>query len=146
MTREVCSCGPDESLERAAQSMWEADIGSIPVIEGARVVGMLTDRDICMAAYTQGRPLSDIRVGEVMARRIATCRPTDGIDRLGEIMREHRVRRVPVVDARGQLVGIVSVNDLVRSAHTARRGHAELVATLAAISQPRQAAAQPTAA
>ena len=68
MTRNVAACGVDESLNRAAQLMWECDCGSIPVLDASgSVCGMLTDRDICMAAYTQGLPLTQIPVRNVMS-------------------------------------------------------------------------------
>lgn len=121
--------------------MWEADIGAVPVLDDkARVVGMLTDRDICMAAYTQGLPLSQIIAAEVMSKSIVTCAPTDTVARAEELMRANAIRRLPVVDGQRHVVGIVSMNDLARAAATAHRGHGELVATMAAICRPRRAA------
>jgi len=70
MTREVASCRPDDTLNDAARIMWERDCGFVPVTaedSGGRVVGIVTDRDLCMAAYTRGQRLADIRVGEVMS-------------------------------------------------------------------------------
>jgi CBS domain-containing protein len=120
MTRTVRTCAPDDSLSTAARIMWEGDCGCVPVVEqegdGARVVGMITDRDICMAGYTQGRPLSAIRVDSAMARRVHSCRPTDSIPEALNILRTHQVRRLPVVDNGDHLVGMLSLADAAREA------------------------------
>ena len=91
--------------------------GVIPVVnhEGA-VVGMVTDRDLCMAAYTQGKPLGEIPVSTAMARDVFGCRPQDSIESVEHLMRDKHIRRVPVIDAEGRLVGLISLNDIVRDA------------------------------
>ena len=140
MSTNVQTCRSYESLNAAAQKMWEADIGAIPVLDDKqRVVGMLTDRDICMAAYTQGRPLGQLVIAESMSRSVVTCAPTDTPARAEQLMRDHAVRRLPVVDHERHVVGIVSVNDLARAVSRSHRGQGELVATMASICQPRQA-------
>jgi len=100
--------------------MWETDCGCVPIVEkeegGPRVIGMITDRDICMAGYTQGRPLSAIRVDSAMAKQLHTCRPTDSIEEALNILRTHQVRRLPVVDNGGRLVGMLSLADAAREA------------------------------
>ena len=105
-----------------------------------RVVAMLTDRDICMAAYTQGRPLWQIIAAEVMSRSLASCAPSDTVAHAEELMHEHRIRRLPVLDEARHLVGIVSMNDLARAVSRSHRGQGALVATMAAINQPRGSA------
>jgi len=117
MTRDVATCVVDDSLNRAAQLMWDGDFGVVPVVgpEGS-IVGMITDRDVCMAAYTRGRPLAEIRVEHAMAKHIATCSPDSTIDTALSLMKEARVRRLPVVDHHGRLVGVLSLNDLARGA------------------------------
>jgi CBS domain-containing protein len=144
MTQNVHCCDRDDSLERAAQLMWEHDIGAVIVIDGAgRPIAMLTDRDMAMAAYIQGKPLAKIRVAEAMSKSLVTAQAFDSVSDVEQVMREHQVRRVPVVDARGELAGIVSQNDLVREAARERESSnkelsaVEVTATLAAISQPR---------
>jgi CBS domain-containing protein len=108
--------------------MWEGDCGCVPVVEkdtdGARVIGMITDRDICMAGYTQGRPLSAIRVDSAMARQVFSCRPTDSIAEALNILRTHQVRRLPVVDNGDNVVGMLSLADFAREAvrEHARKG------------------------
>lgn len=120
MTRNVRTCRPGDALSTAAQIMWEGDCGCVPIVEqeegGARVVGMITDRDICMAGYTQGRPLSAIKVESAMARDVHSCRPTDSIAEALNMLRQHQLHRLPVVDNGGHLVGMLSLADAAREA------------------------------
>ncbi len=117
MIGEVKTCSTNDDLARAAQIMWEHDCGVVPVVEADEyVVGMITDRDACMAAYTRGLPLNAIRVGDVMSRQVKSIRAEEDAGMATAAMREQRVRRVPVVDALGRLVGIVSLGDLARRA------------------------------
>lgn len=146
MTRIVHACGPDDRLNEAAQIMWERDLGCVPVVDSDRkVVGMLTDRDISMAAYTQGRLLSEIRVGDVMSRRIHVCGPDEELELVEERMRAFRVRRLPVTDGKGTLLGLISLNDLaLEAAREANAGRAHIRfdgvgLTLATICQHRGA-------
>jgi CBS domain-containing protein len=128
MTDAVTSCSPDEPLNAAARQMWEHDCGAVPVVESGKVVGIITDRDICMAAYTQGRPLSAIVIKDVMAHHVHACRPEDTLARAASLMADARVRRLPVIDAEQRLVGIVSVADIARTAPVlGQREAAELV-------------------
>lgn len=150
MTRRVMTCGPDDTLVGAADLMWNYDCGSVPVIDGERrVVGFLTDRDICMAAYTQGKPLRDIHVRDAMANEVYSCMPDDSIAEAEDIMRTRRVRRLPVIDLEGRLCGLVSLNDIARAAvreqtkRTKDVTPSEVGATLAAICQPRTAVVLP---
>lgn len=142
MTKDVVACRPEDGLDRAAQIMWDRDCGIVPVVDpGGRVVGMVTDRDACMAAYTKGLPLDRIRVGEVMSKQVYSCHAEDELPLAEATMQHHRVRRMPVVDGEGRLKGIVSLNDLARGGALERaRGSdglsKEVAATLAAICQP----------
>ena len=116
MTKEVKACHPHDSLNRAAQLMWENDCGAIPVIDSdAKVIGMLTDRDICMAAYTKGIALVEASAASVMSRNVSVCNPGDNISTATERMREHQIRRLPVVDEKEQ-----SGRDPVGQRHRAR--------------------------
>lgn len=147
MIRDVKACSADETLNRAAQLMWESDCGCVPVIAGdgdGRVIGILTDRDICMAAYTQGRTLFEIPVMSAMADKIIACRASDDIRRAETLMHDNQIRRLPVLDDRGFLVGIISINDIACEAErqrAARRATPEVSAaevgqTLGGICQP----------
>ncbi len=115
MTQKVVTCRVDDSLNTAAQLMWEHNLGALVVVDNAGVpVSMLTDRDICFAAYTQGVPLWQSGVVSAMARRLTTCRSHDTIEEIRKRMCDARLRRIPVVDDDGALVGIISVGDLAR--------------------------------
>jgi CBS domain-containing protein len=147
MSLAVSSCGPGDSLQRAAQLMWEADCGAVPVVDGEhRVVGMITDRDVCMAAYTQGEALWRIPVSSAMARKVYGVAEGDSLDAVEAVMRQARVRRVPVLDKEGRLRGILSMNDLARHARGSVGRKADglgadaIVKTLAAICAPHPVA------
>lgn len=138
------TCNPSDSLETAARIMWDNDCGCVPVRDFAgHLVGMITDRDICMAAYLQGGTLRTMYVGSAMSREVFTCRPDNTVAECQEIMRAHQVRRLPVVDGDGQLVGIVSLNDVVRTAATGppkKKGQVrpgDVEETLRWVSKPR---------
>ncbi len=141
MTRNVATCSSQDSLNRAAQLMWECDFGCVPVVdESGSVRGMITDRDICMAAYTQGLPLHQIEVRSVMSPELFCCRPEDSLETAQSLMQRHRVRRVPVTDG-DRLVGMLSLSDLlVRSPQQPRKGDGfrpeAIVQTLGIISAP----------
>ena len=143
MSRDVQTCRPWDELNRAAQLMWDHDIGFVPVVgDSGTVLGVVTDRDACMAAYTRGLPLAAIRVEDAMTREVETCAPGSDLRIALELMRETRVRRLPIVDADGGLVGVLSVGDLARVAEDlARRGDRELACdaamTVATICEPR---------
>lgn len=141
MTRDLAVCRPDDSLEYAARLMWNRDIGAVVVVDvDGKLAGIVTDRDACMAAFTQGLPLADIHVSSAMAHEVWTCHPTASCSDAEAIMRVHQVRRVPVVDASDRPVGIVALNDLARAARSAPSAaihQREVEATLAAISMPR---------
>lgn len=89
-------CRPYEALNRAAQIMWENRCGAVPVVdERDHPVGFLTDRDICMAAYTQDKPLSALRVDHAMAHDVVCCKGDDELISAAELMRQHGKRRLP---------------------------------------------------
>jgi CBS domain-containing protein len=121
MTRDVVCCGPDTNLAAAAKMMWDTDCGALPVLNArGEVVGMITDRDICMAAATKNKPPSDIAVWETVSGKTYTCKPSDDVQAALDIMKRERVRRLPVVDDDGVLQGIVAMNDLVLAAEEAK--------------------------
>lgn len=144
MNRTVETCRPHDTLSATAGKMWERDLGCLPVVsDDGQVIAMITDRDICMAAYMQGRPLAEIAVSSAMSKHLYSCRPDDAPIEAEETMRQHQVRRLPVIDPRGQLRGIISLNDLALEAER-QLGHRgrqlspqEVSATLAAVSSPR---------
>ena len=138
MSAPAVTCGMDDNLSCAAQLMWDHDCGALPVVGGdGRIIGVVTDRDVCMAAWTQGRSLHAIPVATAMSKQVFSCRAGETIDAVRRIMREKRIRRIPIVDEADRPVGVLSMNDLARQ--SARSGSAErdLAQTLAAICQPR---------
>jgi CBS-domain-containing membrane protein len=146
MNREVETCRVDDSLAVAARKMWDRDLGCLPVLgRQGHLIGVVTDRDICMAGYTQGRSLNDIPVSVAVSRQLHTCREDDTVLEAEEIMRSRQVRRLPVLDEYGGLAGMISLSDLVRalerqSGRRRRQLTAEEVsATLAAVCEPRAA-------
>jgi CBS domain-containing protein len=117
MKTEVASCHASETAAVAAERMWLRDVGCLAVLdEHGHVVGMVTDRDLCMAAYTQGKPLFAIPVSIAMSREVYACLPSDSVQVAEETMRIHQVRRLPVIDRHGHLRGVLSLNDLARLA------------------------------
>jgi CBS domain-containing protein len=146
MTRSVQSCRPDDTLDRAAQLMWENDCGSIPVCAEngmKRIVGVITDRDICMGAHIQGRALHEIKISEVIRdQKLWVCKTTDSVQQAESTMRQNRIRRLPVVDAQGALVGMLSLADLARAVGRGTKGGSpevtdhEVVSDLVAICSP----------
>ena len=114
MTSEVEACRPSTDLAAVSMIMWGQDCGIVPVTDDARrVLGVVTDRDICMALATRHRRDEELTAQEVMSARLFSVHPDDDVRVALETMRTQRVRRLPVVDAEQRLLGIVSINDVV---------------------------------
>ena len=142
MTRDVRTCGPSDTLDRAARAMWERDCGVLPVVDAERrVIGMITDRDVCMAAYLQGLPLDRILVSSVASHAVAAAYVGESTDAALAKMRQHRVKRLPVLDPEGKIAGVVSLGDLARH-HRGGWGRdaacgEDIARTVEAIAEPR---------
>lgn len=104
--------GPDTGLSEMAKSMRDEDIGSIPVGENDRLIGMVTDRDIALKAFADGMEPSLMTARDVMSGPILYCRADEDIDDAVRIMEMHRVRRLPVIDANKRMVGMLSLGDI----------------------------------
>lgn len=116
MTPDVKSISPEETVRRAAEIMDEFDVGSIPVCDGNKLVGMITDRDITIRSTAAGQDPSKTRVGDVMSTDVRTCYANQTVDEVLEEMGDVQIRRVPVIDqASHTLVGIVSLGDMANS-------------------------------
>ena len=136
MTPNPLTCGPGADLGEAAMKMWEGDCGALPVIGAEReVVGIITDRDICMALAMTGVGARDRSVGDVMSSPVVRCRPDEDAQEALTAMAEHRVRRLPVTDAEGRLAGMLSLSDLVRR-KTPVLADAALLKTLRSVVEP----------
>jgi CBS domain-containing protein len=130
MTPGVETVSPSQPLREAAQRMKAGDFGSMPVVEGDRLVGVLTDRDIVVRAVAAGLDTSSTRVSEVASREPVVVAADQDLDAALELMAEHRVRRLPVVDD-GRLVGVLSQADVALEAKEKQTGE-----VLQEISQP----------
>lgn len=134
------SCRPEANLGEATELMWKGDCGFLPVVEtDGKVVGVLTDRDVCVALGTRAKPPGDVIVADVMTHKVYSCTPEDDIHEALREMREGRVRRLPVVAKNGALVGVVSMDDVLLRAESGNMGKMpelsmqEVVKTLQAI-------------
>ncbi|MCA9319525.1 MAG: CBS domain-containing protein [Planctomycetes bacterium] len=138
MTPRVATCFGDSSLAEAARQMWESDCGILPVVAsmGKQLMGVITDRDIAMAAAMRGEALDRIPVRQCCSRALFTCHADDEAAVAHRLMRQHKVRRLPVVDDAQRVLGIISVDDLafhaLREEHAGNSRH-DVAATLGVI-------------
>ena len=114
MTKDPSCCLAADPIHLAAKLMKEEDVGSVPVIDSDsnNLIGILTDRDIVVKIVADGNECATAHVEDVMTRNPLTCRPEDDIQDALDRMSEHQIRRIPVVDVRGRIVGIISQADL----------------------------------
>ena len=112
MTRDVDVIPPDASIRDAAAKMKELDVGAIPVCDGQKLAGLVTDRDITIRAVAEGRDPSEVRVAEVMSSDIAYCFEDETIEQAANLMESKQIRRLPILDRNKQLAGIVSLGDI----------------------------------
>ena len=133
MTTGVRSMAPNESVMKAAQAMSELDVGVIPVCDGDRLVGMVTDRDIVLRGVAQGCPADQTPLSSVMTRDAVWCYEDQSVEEVAEKMRESQVRRMPVVDRDQHLVGMLSLGDIATKAGMREGGEA-----LKEISEPSE--------
>lgn len=143
MSKPAVTCRSTDSLHFAAQLMWEHDCGAIPVTDAeGKLIGIVTDRDICMATYTQGQAPQAIRVADAMAKQVFSGHFNDSLESIEALMSEKQIRRVPIVDGDKHPIGIVSMNDIARYTPAANKksGVEHMITrTLAAICRPRSA-------
>ena len=137
MTSDPVTCLPSTNLSEAAALMLHGDCGILPVVDQGRLCGLVTDRDLFIAAATRDRQPSTLTVREVidgMKGPLFTCGPEDDVDTVLELMKEHAVRRIPVVGFGGVVLGIVSLNDIVLAVGEKKSVHgASVINTLQAI-------------
>jgi CBS domain-containing protein len=115
MTKNPSCVKPSDTIERAARLMRDEDVGPLPVVQdeaSRKLVGILTDRDIVIRIVAEGRDPRTTRVEEIMATSPVTCQPEDELTRALDLMSEHQVRRIPVVDKAGAVVGIIAQADV----------------------------------
>lgn len=135
MTRGVRTICPSDNLVQAARAMTELDIGALPVCDGDRLLGMVTDRDIVVRGVAQGQASDQVHVAEVMTEDAAWCYADDKVEEVLDRMRALQIRRLPVVDRNKRLVGMLSLGDVAVKA-----GDADTGGALKGISDPAEPA------
>ena len=134
MTTELKTCTPDTTVAEAAHLMWDGDCGILPVVDDGVLVGVVTDRDMYIALATQNARAAQLRVGAVATAKVETCAPEDDVRTALTAMKRARVRRLPVVGFGGTVMGLLSVNDVLRAAAAGKDvANEDIVETLQAI-------------
>ena len=145
MTKDPKFCVPADTAQHAAGLMRDEHAGIVPVVESAqslRIVGVVTDRDLCMNVVAEGRDPRAVPVEECMTAKVVTCTSNDSVERVTELMRENQIRRVPVVNEQHELLGIVALADIVeRATPKATQTHE----TLKKVSAPTEDPSKPRA-
>jgi CBS domain-containing protein len=132
MTRDVTTCSPESNLREVADKMEDDDVGSIPVIENGRLIGLVTDRDIVCRVIAEGRDTRTTTAREAMTADLVTCTPDESIIEAIHKMGEHQIRRLPICDPGGRLQGFISISDIALEAERDR----DLACVLEKISKP----------
>jgi CBS domain-containing protein len=122
MTSDPCTIDADKSVAYAAKMMRDEDVGLAPIVEGDKLIGMLTDRDIAIRVVADGRDPDQVTVGEVASKQVVTIDPQQELDEALRIMAKHQVRRLPVVEEDGRLVGVVAQADVAREGDDKQTG------------------------
>jgi CBS domain-containing protein len=136
MTAAPCCCSPDDSIQTVARIMRDHDCGSVPVVEAGQVVGIITDRDLAVRALADGMN-GGLRVRNVMTVAPECCSEDDDVESIERVMSERQVRRVPIVNADGGVVGIIAQADIARAASGGSKvSDHELTEMVASISAP----------
>ena len=114
MTSDVKVCAPDTTLAATARIMSSRDCGIVPVVDSdGKLMGVITDRDVCLAVAAKVQSPDELSARDVMTKKVYTCSPDDDARTALKVMKNHAVRRVPVVTADGRLAGLISIDDLV---------------------------------
>jgi CBS domain-containing protein len=114
MTQSAVCCGPETNVGRAVELMWNRNVGMLPVVDNdGKLIGVLTDRDICIAMGTRNRLPGELPVGEIAIREVFSCKPNEDIHEALYEMGNHQVRRLPVVNDQGVPQGVLSMDDLI---------------------------------
>jgi CBS domain-containing protein len=122
MTSDPCTINADKSVAYAAKMMRDEDVGLAPIVEGDKLIGMLTDRDIAIRVVAEGRAPDQVTVREVASKQVVTIDPQQDLDQALRIMAKHQVRRLPAVEEDGRLVGVVAQADVAREGDDSRTG------------------------
>ena len=121
MTSTPTAVTPETTAQEAAQLMKTEDVGSLPIVEDGRLVGVITDRDLAIRALAEGRG-SETAVTEIASKDVVTIDPQQSIEEAARLMAEHQVRRLPVVEEDGRLVGMLAQADVAQAGHDSLTG------------------------
>jgi CBS domain-containing protein len=122
MTSNPCSIDAEKSVAYAAKMMREEDVGLAPIVEGDKLIGMLTDRDIAIRVVAEGRNPEQVKVADVASKQVVTIDPQQDLDEALRIMAKHQVRRLAVLEEDGKLVGVVAQADIAREGDDMQTG------------------------
>ena len=122
MTSNPCTIDADKSVAYAAKMMRDEDVGLAPIVEGDKLIGMLTDRDIAIRVVAEGKDPNQVNVRDVASKQVVTIDPQQDLDEALRIMAKHQVRRLPVVEEDGKLVGVVAQADIARQSDDEKTG------------------------
>jgi CBS domain-containing protein len=138
MTGDVGFCFPSDDLAKAAEIMWQRDCGVVPVVDAEkRTVGIITDRDICFAMVSRNSKASDIKAEEFCSANVVTVDPETEIKDALKLMRKNQIKRLPVASQSGELVGIISVTDILLATDGDKKIRKRVISALTAIGKPR---------
>ncbi len=129
MTADPNCCLTSDNARAAAQIMLKDDVGAVPVVrngETRELVGIVTDRDLCLSVVAAGKSPDQVKVEDCMSSRPVSCRPNDDVHRVSELMKEHQVRRIPVIDD-NRVIGIVATADIARDQKVDRSETGEVI-------------------
>jgi len=130
MHKNTDTCSPSETVARVAELMKVQDIGSVPIAENGKLVGMVTDRDIAIRAVADGRDAAQATARDVMSKNVAFCKEEEDLEDAVRIMEQKAVRRLPVLDKNDKLVGMLSLGDVSHAANQSLSG--ELIKSVSA--------------
>jgi CBS domain-containing protein len=122
MTSNPCSIDTDKSVAYAAKMMRDEDVGLAPIVEDNRLVGTVTDRDITIRVVAEGKDPESTKVTDIASTKLVTVEPQQDLDEALQLMAKHQVRRLPVVEEGGRLVGVVAQADVAKHGDDARTG------------------------
>jgi CBS domain-containing protein len=121
MTPNPTTVEAGTSAQDAARTMKSEDVGSLPIVEGDRLVGVVTDRDIAIRIVAEGKS-ADTTVGDIASKDVVTVDPQQSLEEAGRLMAEHQVRRLPVTEEDGKLVGVLAQADIAQTGHDSLTG------------------------
>jgi len=142
MTQDVKFCGPDTNVAAATEILWRNNCGALPIVDSdGKLVGLITDRDMCIALGTRNCRASELAVGDVATKPVFTCGPNEDVHVALKTLRQHQIRRMPVVGAEGKLEGILCLDEIVLHAQRTelKKGisYEDVVNTMKAICEHR---------